>query len=135
MNTEVWLERCVEKTEAAPVDSQTRGTLLFALSMFGGLVHDPSFFDELISEEIMQESPYYEIVIQRGVERGVQQGARETNIKNIVSVLTERFPQSDVQPVVHVLESIQDLDHLTELHRTAVKTSGVEAFLQALNNN
>ncbi len=135
MNTEVWLERCVEKIEAAPVDSQTRGTLFFALSLLGGLVYDPSFFEKLITEEIMQESPYYEIVLQRGVERGVQQGVRETNIKNIVSVLTERFPQSDVQPVVHALESIQDLDHLTELLRTAVKTSGVEAFLQALNGS
>ncbi len=132
-------DKCVEKIEAAPVDSQTRGTLFFALTLLGGLVYDPSFFEKLITEEIMQESPYYEIVLQRGVERGVQQGvqqgARETNIKNIVSVLTERFPQSDVQPVVRMLESIQDLDHLTELHRTAVKTSGVEAFLQTLNGS
>ena len=75
----------------------------------------------------MQESPF--------IEQLMQKGARENSIKNIQSVLTERFPQSDVQPVVHVLESIQDLDHLTELLRTAVKTSGVEAFLQALNGS
>ena len=60
----------------------------------------------------MQESPYYEIVIPRGVERGV----RETSINNILSVLAERFPQSDVQPVAEALESIQDIDRLTELH-------------------
>ena len=133
INTEVWLQRCVEKTEAAPVDSQTRGTLLFALSMFGGLVHDPSFFEKLITEEIMQESPFYEIVIKRGVEQGVQQGARENSIKNIQTVLTERFPQSDVQSVVEALESIQDIDRLTELHRTAVRTFSVETFLQRID--
>ena len=133
INTEVWLQRCVEKTETAPVDTQTRGTLLFALSLLGGLVHDPSFLDKLITEEIMRESPYYEIVIQRGVERGVQQGARETSINNILSVLTERFPQSDVQPVAEALESIQDLDRLTELHRTAVRTFSVETFLQGID--
>ncbi len=129
MNTEAWLERCVEKTIVAPADSQTRGTLLFALSMFGGLVHDPSFFDELISEEMMQESPYYELLAQRIYERS----ARETSINNILSVLTERFPLSDVQPVEQALESISDLERLTELHRTAVRTSSVETFLQGLD--
>ena len=43
IGTETWLRRCVEATEAAPVDSQTRGTLLFALSTLGSLVHDPHF--------------------------------------------------------------------------------------------
>ena len=63
MNTEAWLERCVEKTVGAPVDTQTRGTLLFALSTLGSLAHDLTFIQKLISEEIMQESPYYEHII------------------------------------------------------------------------
>ena len=81
----------------------------------------------------MQESPYYEIVIQRGVERGVRQGARETNIKNTLSVLTVRFPNSDVQPVAEALEAIDDLDQLTILFRKAVKTPSVEEFLQTID--
>ncbi len=128
-------DKCVEKIEAAPVDSQTRGTLFFALSLLGGLVYDPSFFEKLITEEIMQESPYYEIVLQRGVERGVQQGAREMAIKNIQSVLTKRFPLSDVQPMAEAMDSIHDLDRLSELHLTAIDTPSVEAFLQALNGS
>ena len=31
MNKEAWLERCVEKTVGAPVDTQTRGMLLFCV--------------------------------------------------------------------------------------------------------
>ena len=77
----------------------------------------------------MQESPFYEHIIQRGIE----QGSRETSVKNILSVLTERFPQSDVQPVEQALESIQDIDRLTKLLLTAIDTPSVEAFLQALN--
>ena len=80
----------------------------------------------------MQESPYYEIVIQRGVERGVQQGARETSINNILSVLTERFPNCDVQSVAEELESIEDLERLTMLLRIAVKTPSVEEYLHAI---
>ena len=77
----------------------------------------------------MQESPFIEYLMQKYSE----QGARETSIKNILTVLTERFPQSDVQPVEQALESIQDIDHLSTLLRTAVQTSSVEAFLQALD--
>ena len=127
MRTEVWLERCVEKTVVAPVDPQTRGTLLFALSTLGSLAHDLTFIQKLISEEMMRESPF--------IEHLMQKGARENSINNIQSVLTTRFPQSDVQDVEHALESIQDIDRLTELHRRAVQTPSVEAFLQALNGS
>ena len=41
---------------------------------------------------------------------------------------------SDVQPVAEVLESIQDLDRLTELHLTAIDTSSVETFLRVLDS-
>ncbi len=75
----------------------------------------------------MQESPFIEHLIQKYSE----QGARENSINNIQSVLTERFPQSDLQSVAQALESILDLEHLTELHRRAVHTPSVEDFLQA----
>ncbi len=75
----------------------------------------------------MQESPFIEYLMQKG--------ARENSTKNILSVLTKRFPQSDVQPVAEALESIQDLDRLTELHRRAVQISSVKAFLQTLNGS
>ena len=126
---EVWLERCVEKIVNAPVDTQTRGTLLFALSTLGNLAHDFTFLQELISEEMMQESPF----IQHLMQKYAEQGARENSINNILSVLSERFPLSDVQPVEQALESVRDLEQLTELHRTAVRTSSVETFLQELN--
>ena len=75
----------------------------------------------------MQESPFIEYLMQKYSE----QGARETSIKNILTVLTER--QSDVQPVEQALESIQDIDRLTKLLLTAIDTPSVETFLQALD--
>ena len=75
----------------------------------------------------MQKSPFPYIEHLR------KQGARDTFINNIQSVLTERFPLSDVQPVEQALESIQDLERLTELLRAAVRTSSVETFLQGID--
>ena len=129
METETWLRRCIEATESAPVDNQTRGTLLFALSTLGSLVHDPVFFEKFISEEMMQESPFYEIIIQRGIE----QGSREMSIKNILSVLTKRFPQQDMQQVAEALDAITSLDRLMQLIDIAVDTPSVETFLTVLN--
>lgn len=135
MNTEEWLQKCVEKTINAPVDTQTRGTLLFALSTLGGLVHDPHLFQRLILEEMMQESPFYQLIRQQHIEQGIEQGARQMSIKNILSVLSKRFPYHDVKPVEHTLESILDIDRLAELHLTAIDTPSVEAFKQTLNGS
>ena len=79
----------------------------------------------------MQESPFIEHLIQKYTE----QGARENVINNIQSVLKKRFPQTNVQPIEQALETIQDLDRLTELHLTVIDTPSVEAFLQALNGS
>ena len=134
IDTETWLRKCVKATEAAPVDSQTRGTLLFALSTLGSLVHDPYFFQKLISEEMMQESPFYEIIIQRGIEKGIEKGSREVSIKNTLSVLANRFPQQDMQQVAEALEAIMSLDRLMQLHTIALDTPSVETFLMGLNS-
>ncbi|MDE0484517.1 MAG: hypothetical protein OXI67_18205 [Candidatus Poribacteria bacterium] len=127
MDAETWLEKCVEKTVGAPVDSQTRGTLLFAMTTLSSLVHDLTFLQRLISEEMMREFPF--------IEHLKQQGARENSINNIQSVLTTRFPQSDVQGIEHALESIQDLEYLSTLLLTAIDTPSVEVFLQELNGS
>ncbi len=129
MTPDAWVSACVAKTHALPIDRQTRGTLLFALSLLGSLAHDPQLFEKLISEEIMQESPYYELILQRGIE----QGARETAIKNISAVLTTRFPDSDIHTATQALEGFDDIERLTQLFNTALVTPSFKAFLQAFD--
>ncbi len=137
MTAATWIERCVETTRSVSVDSQTRGTLLFALSLLGSLAHNPEYFEQLISEEIMRESPFYDRVVQRGIEQGIEQGvargAREASIGSILRVLTARFPQHNPQPVKQALDTILDLDRLSELVQTAALTPSFEAFLQTLD--
>ena len=134
LNTEAWLQQCIEKTESAPVDTQTRGTLLYALSTLGSLTYDANLFQKLISEEMMQESPFYELIMQRGIERGIEQGI-EVCIRNILSVLTKRFPLEDVQPVAKALESFQDLDQLSELLDISIDIPSIEEFLQEVETS
>ena len=128
MTSQAWVETCIEATKAAPVDSQTRGTLLYALSVFGALVHPPELFQDPTLEAIMQESPVYERVIQRGIE----QGSRETTIENTLSVLTARFPDADAKSIKSMLEAIADLDHLKQLHLNASLANSFRAFQEDL---
>ena len=78
-----------------------------------------------VSEEIMRESPFYELIKERG--------ARETYIKAILSILTRRFPQCDRDSVSVALDSILDIDRLTELFNNAIDTPSVEVFLEELD--
>ena len=73
----------------------------------------------------MQDFPY--------IKHLKQQAARETYLNTIQSVLTTRFPQSDVEDIEHALESIQDLEYLSTLLLMAIDIPSVEAFLQTLN--
>ena len=67
------------------------------------------------------------------IEQGIERGAREMSIHNIFTVLSERFSQAEVEPVRDALETVSDLTRLTELFRTALHISSVEAFLQMID--
>ena len=100
----------------------------------------------------MQESPFYELVMQRGIERGIEQGfepgfeqgfkqgfkqgfergARETTIETTLAILTARFPHADVNALKPTLEAIADLNRLNELNLTASLTPSFQAFQHGL---
>ena len=140
MTSQAWVETCIEATKAAPVDSQTRGTLLYALSVFGALVHPPELFQDPTLEAIMQESPVYERVIQRGIEQGIErgieqgieQGARQAMIENILAVLQARFTDADVNALIPRLEAIEDLNRLKQLNLNASLAPSFRAFRHEL---
>ncbi len=80
----------------------------------------------------MQESPFYELVMQRGIERGIERGARENAIENTLAILTARFPHADVNALKPALEAIADLNRLKELNLMASLTPSFRAFQHGL---
>ncbi len=130
MTSKAWVERCIEATMAAPVDSRTRGTLLYALSVFGGLIHPSELFEDGKLEAIMSESPFYETVIQRGR----QQGKKENAVEAILTVLEARFKTDIAEKLEPILTTIDDLQHLKHLTRVAAQATDIDAFTQVLLN-
>ena len=137
MSSEAWVEKCIETTLAAPVDSQDRATLLHALSVFGGLIHPRELFQDSALEAIMQESPVYQSIIQRGKEQGITlgeaRGARQTRIESTLDILSLRFPSADVNTLKPQLEAIDDLDRLKQLLLNASIAKSLHDFQQSLN--
>lgn len=127
-----WIRRCVEAAHAAPVDETTRATLLFAMSVFGSFIHPEVFFTQLITEEVMQHSPLFQRLRQQHLQEGIERGARENAIENIVAVLNARFPHNDINTVKAALETINNLEHLKQLNLRASLTPGFEDFRRAL---
>lgn len=132
MTAAAWVDRCIETTQQASVDKGTRGTLLFALSLFGSLVHPPELFQNPTSEAIMQESPFYEQAKQRWIEQGIEQGARQMSIESTLSLLEKRFPEADVNALQPTLNAIEDLNRLKALNLDASFVESFQAFRDCL---
>ena len=143
LSAEAWVEKCIETTQSAAVDRETRATLLFGLSLFGSLVHPSELFQDSTLEAIMQESPFYEHVIERGkeqgieqgIERGIERGAKETTIENIVLCLDTRFEANTAATLKPTLAAIDDLPRLKQLLQAAIQTQSLETFMTALKTN
>ena len=94
-----WAIQCNERTKALSLPTNIRSNLLVSQWIMGGLIHPKQTIRGFISEEIMQESSFFEYLdeyfdetkgkehyqrgiqqgIQQGREQGIQQGARTRN--------------------------------------------------------
>ncbi len=124
MGIEQWAQECVDATRTAPVDQRTQADLLFAISLFGSLVHNPELYKRLIPEELMQESKFYQL--QR------EGFFRENTIDNTLALLQDRFHPEAVSAVKPVLYSIEDVQRLKQLLLAASKVPNIETFSQLL---
>ncbi len=137
MDTEKWVQDCIDAAIAVSTDQQMQSDLLCALSLFGSIVHDAELFKRHIPEEIMQESKYYQLLreqfIAQGIAQGIEQGARNTTIRHILALLESKFSEDAVKNISKKVESIDDLQRLEELHSAASKVQNLDTFLDMLD--
>ena len=124
-----WLRRCVQTADN--LDVPNKAEYLTELAILSGLVYEPQTIRNIISEETMYESSIVRYFTERATQQGHQTGVRES----ILEVLALRF-QSDVAQTIKLnLEAIDDLQHLKQLHRTAILADRLEDFQQVLVEN
>ena len=76
----------------------------------------------------MQESS----VIQHFMQKGIEQGTRESIVEGILENLEVRFNARNLQAVASTLEYVDDVQRLRQLRRETLQTPNLEAFKQSL---
>ena len=66
------------------------------------------------------------------MQRGIEQGTRETTIENMLTVLGARFSNADVNAIKPRLEVIADLNRLKQLNLEASLVPDFETFQRGL---
>ena len=135
-----WTTHCAEVTRSLSLDPAVRSNLMVELWVMSGLAHERQDLLTLISEDIVNQSSVYQMIIERGreqgIERGIEQGkelgAKEVAIEHILDLLDRRFNVSTAPILTSSLEAIDDLQQLRQLFHAALEAKRLEDFLRAL---
>ena len=137
VNANQWLRHCVQTADS--IDVPNRSQYLGSLAVLGNLIYDSETILEIILEETMQQPEIVEYLAseahERGVQQGIQQGVKESTRKHILDALTLRLQPDVAETFKPALETIEDLQRLEQLFRTAMLAENPEDFAQALNEN
>lgn len=91
----------------------------------------------------MKESSVYEMIIERGMERGIEQGkqlgieqgkqlgAKTKTIEFITDLLDKRFEMSTAEILTPLLQPIDDLEQLRQLFHEALEVEHLEDFIRS----
>lgn len=131
INDEEWLRKCIQTADSLDVRNKTE--YLGSLVILGNLVHDSQTIINIIGEETMQQPSIVEYVAPQAREQGKQQGAQEATRKHILEALSLRLKIDTEHSFKSVLEKIEDLEILENLHRAAIVVENLDDFRQILD--
>ena len=83
----------------------------------------------------MERPSISEYFAAEALQQGIEQGARERALKDILEVLTLRLKPYAATVFKPTLETIEDLDRLAQLHRAAILAETLDDFAQVLTEN
>ena len=136
-----WLEQCVARAAALPLDRSVKADFLAGLAILSGLVYNPQTIMAIVSKEnlmdLIRESSFAQYLaenareegIKQGIEQGIEQGIQES----IQEVLALRFQPEDMHSLASRIGAIDDVQRLKQLHRAAIQMPTLEAFRRLLN--
>ena len=83
----------------------------------------------------MERPSIFEHFAAEALQQGIERGARERALKDILEVLELRLKPDAVIVFKPTLETIDDLDRLSQLHRAALLAETLDDFAQVLTDN
>ena len=129
VDDEAWLRQCVNRAQAVPMDEALKASYLADLAILSGLVYKSETIRTIIAEETMYESS----IVQYFTEKGIEQGSRERAVEDLLDVLEIRFAVGAADPLAARILSIEDLQRLKQLFRSAIQAPSLEDFRRLLD--
>ncbi len=129
VDDEAWLRQCVNRAQAVPMDEALKASYLVDLAILSGLVYKSETIRTIIAEETMYESS----IVQYFTEKGIEQGSRERAVEDLLDVLEIRFAVGAADPLAARIRSIEDLQRLKQLFRSAIQAPSLEDFRRLLD--
>ena len=133
VSAEAWLRRCIQTADSVNVEKKT--AYLGTLAVLGSLVYEPETILNIISEETMERPSIFEHFAAEALQHGIEQGARERALEDILEVLELRLQPYAATVFKPTLETIDDLDRLAQLHRAAILAETLDDFARTLTEN
>ena len=149
MASGAWLHRCIHTARTRPIARSPKADYLAGMVALSELVYDSETISVIIFKEgimdILRESSLFQSLtqqsrkeareegIEEGIEQGIEQGERRSTIEAILEVLEIRFDMPETHPLSTRIAAIDDLQHLKQLHRTAIQVPNLEAFQRVLD--
>ena len=135
-----WLEQCVARAAALPLDRPSKADFLAGLAILSGLVYNPQTIMATVSKEYLMDlihessfaqylaESFREEFIEQGIKQGIEQGGRERAIEDLLDVLEIRFALAASDPLAARIGAIDDVQRLKQLFRAAIQVPSLEAF-------
>ena len=137
MTSRAWLRHCMHTANARSMAMPEKADYLAGMSLLSGLVYAPETISVIVSKEgmmdLIRESSFAQYLTREGIEQGIEKGVEQGLRESILAVLETRFGLPAPHLLTARIETIDDVQRLKALLRTAVQVSSPEEFGQFLD--
>ncbi|MDK2805151.1 MAG: hypothetical protein PWR08_523 [Thermoanaerobacterium sp.] len=106
---EKYLERCVEAIKDIPLDINKKKDIAFKAEILSGIVYKKEVIEKAFMEVIrmfrIEESETYKMIIEKGMQKGIEKGAQQEKIAIARKLLKEGM---DIDKVADITELNKD---------------------------
>ena len=104
MDSETWLQSCIDVTRALPLEESIKVDILSGLTILSGLRYESDIINRIITQEglmdaIMRESSFAQYIMKQAREEGREEGYRK-----IFAAIQEAYPDIDMEAIRAVLK-------------------------------
>jgi hypothetical protein len=104
MDSEAWLQSCIDVARALPLEESIKVDILGGLTILSGLAYAPATISHILSQEdlmdaIMRESSFAQYIMKQAREEGREEGHKE-----IFAAIQKTYPDIDMEAIRAVLK-------------------------------